>query len=66
MKNFLLTLLAVGALCSAVAQTTPEETQPEGYRFTDTKVLRMTPVIDIHCSSMPVSNICVFQCNSLI
>lgn len=50
MKNFLLTLLAVGALCSAVAQTTPEETQPEGYRFTDTKVLRMTPVKDQHRS----------------
>lgn len=46
MKNYLLTLLAVGALCGAAAQTTPEETKPEGYLFTDAKVLEMTPVKD--------------------
>lgn len=46
MKNLLLTLLAVGALCSAMAQAAPEETRPEGYKFTDTKVLEMTPVKD--------------------
>ena len=43
MKNLLLTLAALCALCGATAQT-PESAEPEGYRFTDGKVLEMTPV----------------------
>lgn len=43
MKNLLLTLLAASALLSAAAQT-PETTEPEGYRFTDGKVVEITPV----------------------
>ncbi|MDE5692241.1 MAG: C1 family peptidase [Alistipes sp.] len=45
MKNLMLTLLALAALCGASAQT-PEEAKPEGYVFTDAKVLEMTPVKD--------------------
>ncbi|MDE7344165.1 MAG: aminopeptidase, partial [Alistipes sp.] len=41
----MLTLLAIAALCGASAQT-PEEAKPEGYVFTDAKVLEMTPVKD--------------------
>ena len=43
MKKLLLTLAALCALCGATAQT-PEAAEPEGYRFTDGKVLEMTPV----------------------
>ncbi|MDE5694704.1 MAG: C1 family peptidase [Alistipes sp.] len=42
MKNLMLTLLALAALCGASAQT-PEEAKPEGYVFPDAKVLEMTP-----------------------
>ena len=45
MKNLMLTLLAIAALCGASAQT-PEEAKPEGYVFTDAKVLEMTPIKD--------------------
>ena len=45
MKNLMLTLLALAALCGASAQT-PEEAKPEGYVCTDAKVLEMTPVKD--------------------
>ncbi|MCM1150887.1 MAG: C1 family peptidase [Alistipes sp.] len=43
MKNLFLTLAALSALYGAAAQT-PETAEPEGYRFTDGKVLEMTPV----------------------
>ena len=42
MKNLLLSALA---LCSVLAGAAPtEKTAPEGYRFTDTKTIRTTPV----------------------
>ena len=44
MKNPMLTLLAAVAMLTAAAQTPETETQPEGYLFTDAKVLEMTPV----------------------
>ena len=40
----LLTLLALGALCTAAAQTPAAESEPEGYVFTDTKIIPSTPV----------------------
>ena len=44
MKNLFLTLLAAIAVATAAAQTPETETKPEGYLFTDAKVLEMTPV----------------------
>lgn len=45
MKKTIFTLLAAAALLGAAAQT-PGGTEAEGYRFTDTKVLDITPVKD--------------------
>ena len=50
MKNLLITLLAAAATLAATAQTPQTETKPEGYRFTDAKVLEMTPVKNQHRS----------------
>lgn len=44
MKNPMLTLLFAVAMMTATAQTPETETKPEGYVFTDTQVLEMTPV----------------------
>ena len=50
MKNLLITLLAAAATLAATAQTPQTEPEPEGYRFTDAKVLEMTPVKNQHRS----------------
>ncbi len=50
MKNLLITLLAAAATLAATAQPPQTETKPEGYRFTDAKVLEMTPVKNQHRS----------------
>ena len=50
MKNLLITLLSAAATLAATAQTPQTETEPEGYRFTDAKVLEMTPVKNQHRS----------------
>ncbi len=50
MKNLLITLLAAAATLAATAQTPQTEPEPEGYRFTDAKVLKMTPVKNQHRS----------------
>ncbi|MDE6446285.1 MAG: C1 family peptidase [Alistipes sp.] len=44
MKNLFFTLLAVVAAATAAAQAPETGTKPEGYLFTDAKVLEMTPV----------------------
>ena len=49
MKKFLLTALAFCTAFAAAAQT-PAATEPEGYRFTDVKLIPMTPVKDQHRS----------------
>ena len=43
MKKLLLTLVAFCAALAAAAQT-PDTTAAEGYRFTDVKLIPMTPV----------------------
>ncbi|MDE5578836.1 MAG: aminopeptidase [Alistipes sp.] len=45
MKKLFFTLLGAAALFGAAAQA-PDKPEPEGYRFTDTKVLDITPVKD--------------------
>lgn len=45
MKKLLLTLVAFCAALAAAAQT-PDTTAAEGYRFTDVKLIPMTPVKD--------------------
>ena len=45
MKKLLLTLVAFCAAFTAAAQT-PDTTAAEGYRFTDVKLIPMTPVKD--------------------
>jgi len=50
MKRLVASLLALCALWSAQAQTPETGTKPEGYVFTDTKTLEMTPVKDQHRS----------------
>ena len=49
MKKFLLTALAFCTAFAAAAQT-PAATEPEGYRFTDVRLIPMTPVKDQHRS----------------
>ena len=49
MKKFLLTALAFCTAIAAAAQT-PAATEPEGYRFTDVRLIPMTPVKDQHRS----------------
>ena len=49
MKKFLLTALAFCTAFAAAAQT-PAATEPEGYRFTDVRLIPMTPVKDKHRS----------------
>ena len=44
MKRFLLSALVLCTVLGASAQTADTKSEPEGYRFTDTKVLEMTPV----------------------
>lgn len=44
MKRFLLCALAFCATLGAAAQTADTKSEPEGYRFTDGKVLDITPV----------------------
>ena len=50
MKKLLLTLVAFCAAFTAAAQA-PDTTAAEGYRFTDVKLIPMTPVKDPFRSS---------------
>ena len=47
MKKFLLTALAFCTAFAAAAQT-PAATEPEGYRFTDVKLIPMTQIGRAH------------------
>ncbi len=50
MKRFLLCALAFCTTLGAAAQTADTKSEPEGYRFTDGKVLDITPVKNQHRS----------------
>ena len=53
MKKVLMNLLLLGVACAGTAQLAnaqPAAGEPEGYQFTDQKVLRTTPVKDQHRS----------------